>query len=60
MYTLEFSNGNDDWEIKDVTSDSDDFSQETLDEDFDSETNPSCKSWEEIPKKDFDVLKKYL
>ena len=60
FYILEFNNGNDEWEIKDVTSDKNDFNEEVLKEDFNSEINPKCKSYEIISKKEFKILKRFL
>ena len=60
FYVIEFDNGNDVWEIKDVTTDKDDFSDEKLLWDFDEETNPKLNSFEEITKEEFDVLVRFL
>ncbi len=59
FYVIEFSNGIDEWEIRDVTC------NDTLDDicnlsEFNEETNPSIHSIQEITKKEYNILVKYL
>ena len=60
FYVIKFTNGIDEWEIRDVTWDKEDFSEEILKEDFNEETNPTLFTYEEITLTEFNILKNFL